>query len=158
MVTTPSHPTLHRLNRLITTFLAQMRHRPDPDENTASVKESDTHDQSNDRTDSTLTQVAAEPTIKQAALTHQTLEPALLPVTTAPNDGRTKDTFGSEQELQGQRSDKSAVKYVKGSVLRCKKAYLIINPRAGHNLTRIADVLAVLSAAGWKQYAGHLSF
>src|SRR6266487_1893851 len=147
MVTAPSHPTLHRLNRLITTFLAQMWHRTDSDENTVSEssKESDTHDQSNDRTDSTLTQVAAEPAIEQAALPHQMLEPELLPVPTAPNDGRTKGTSVSEQQWQGQLSDKSAVKYAKGSVLRCKKAHLIINPRAGHNFTKISDVLAILS-------------
>jgi YegS/Rv2252/BmrU family lipid kinase len=34
--------------------------------------------------------------------------------------------------------------------MRRKKAFLIINPRAGKNATKIADLLAVLSAAGWK--------
>ena len=34
--------------------------------------------------------------------------------------------------------------------MRCKKACLIINPRAGENLTKLAGILAVLSAAGWK--------
>lgn len=34
--------------------------------------------------------------------------------------------------------------------MQCKKASLIINPRAGENLAKISDVLAVLSAAGWK--------
>src|SRR6266480_4539033 len=162
MLATSSHHTLHRLNRLITTFLEQMRYRPDSDGNTVSesVKESDTHDLSKARTDSPLTQVAAD-SAEQAALPHQTLEPTLSLVPTAQNDGRTKDTFVSVQRWQGQLSDKSAGKYAKGSILRCKKALLIINPRAGHNFTRISDVLAVLSAAGWKtdiavkHYAGH---
>lgn len=34
--------------------------------------------------------------------------------------------------------------------MQCKKASLIINPRAGENLAKITDILAVLSAAGWK--------
>lgn len=34
--------------------------------------------------------------------------------------------------------------------MRCKKACLIINPRAGENLTQLTGILAVLSAAGWK--------
>ncbi|MBA2285389.1 MAG: diacylglycerol kinase family lipid kinase [Ktedonobacteraceae bacterium] len=42
-----------------------------------------------------------------------------------------------------------------------KKACLIINPRAGENVAKINDILAVLSAAGWKtelalkEYGGH---
>jgi diacylglycerol kinase family enzyme len=42
-----------------------------------------------------------------------------------------------------------------------KKAYLVINPRAGQNLAKLNDVMAVLSAAGWKthvaikEYGGH---
>jgi YegS/Rv2252/BmrU family lipid kinase len=42
-----------------------------------------------------------------------------------------------------------------------KKASLIINPRTGHNVTKLPAVLAVLSAAGWKtnialkEYGGH---
>ena len=163
MLDTSSHHTLHRLNRLITTFLAQMRHRPDPDENTAfeSVKESDTHDQSNASTDSTLIQVATEPTIEQTPLTHQTLEPALYSTLIEHDDDLTINTTVHKQELQGQLLDKSAVEYSERSLLRCKKAHLIINPRAGHNFTRISDVLALLSAAGWKtdiavkHYVGH---
>jgi YegS/Rv2252/BmrU family lipid kinase len=44
--------------------------------------------------------------------------------------------------------------------MKCKKACLVINPRAGQNLAKIADVLTVLSAAGWstdialKEYGG----
>ncbi len=34
--------------------------------------------------------------------------------------------------------------------MRCKKACLVINPRAGENLTKLMDILAVLSAAGMK--------
>jgi YegS/Rv2252/BmrU family lipid kinase len=43
----------------------------------------------------------------------------------------------------------------------CKKACVVINPRAGENLAKITDVLAVLAAAGWstdlaiKEYGGH---
>ena len=34
--------------------------------------------------------------------------------------------------------------------MRCKKASIVINPRAGQNLAKLTDVLAVLAAAGWK--------
>ena len=34
--------------------------------------------------------------------------------------------------------------------MNCKRAYLIINPRSGKNLTKLTDILAVLAAAGWK--------
>ncbi|HEY6287427.1 MAG TPA: diacylglycerol kinase family protein [Ktedonobacteraceae bacterium] len=163
MVATTPHHTLHRLNRLITTFLAQMRLLPVPVEDSSSVsmKQSGIHDQSNASTDSTLTQVAPEPTIEQTPLTDQTLEPALYPTLIERDDDLTKNTTVHKQELQGQLLDKSTVKYSTGSPLRCKKAYLIINPRAGHNFTRIAEVLAILSAAGWKtdiavkHYVGH---
>src|SRR6266567_4487322 len=30
-------------------------------------------------------------------------------------------------------------------VMRCKKAYLVVNPRAGQNLAKITDVIAVLA-------------
>lgn len=36
--------------------------------------------------------------------------------------------------------------------MHCKKAALVINPRAGENLAKITDVLAVLAAAGWKTH------
>lgn len=45
--------------------------------------------------------------------------------------------------------------------MKCKKACLVINPRAGENLAKISDVMAVLSAVGWKtdiaikEYGGH---
>lgn len=45
--------------------------------------------------------------------------------------------------------------------MREKHAYLVINPRAGQDMTKLADVIAVLSAAGWKtdnalvEYSGH---
>ncbi len=45
--------------------------------------------------------------------------------------------------------------------MKCKKASLVINPRSGQNVARLADVIAVLSAAGWdpdigiKEYGGH---
>ena len=163
MLATPSHHALHRLNRLITTFLAQMRHVHDPVENPVSVavKEPDTHDQNSASTDSIPAQVALEPPVEQVALPHQTFEPVLSAVPIEHDNGRTKITSASEQEWQRQLSNASATEYAKRSHLRCKKAYLIINPRAGHNFTRIADVLAVLSAAGWKtdiavkHYVGH---
>ena len=154
MLTTPSHHTFHRLNRLITTFLAQVRQVPAPVENPVSAQQPDTDDQSNTTTDST--QVAPEPTIDQAALVHQPIEPSS--GTTERDDGDTKNTFVSVQE---QFSGASAAEYAERSRIRGKKAFLVINARAGHNVTRIADVLAVLSAAGWKtgiavkQYGGH---
>lgn len=45
--------------------------------------------------------------------------------------------------------------------MKCKRVYLIINPRAGQNIAKLTDVMAVLSAAGWKtdivikEYGGH---
>jgi Diacylglycerol kinase catalytic domain len=155
MVTAPSHHTFHRLSRLLTTFLAQMRPISEPVENSGAVssKQSGTNDQSIANTDSTLPQVAPESTIEQVALS---------PVPVEHDDGRSQKTFISEQQWNGQRLDKSVVKYSKGSLLHCKKAFLIINPRAGHNFTRISDVLAILSAAGWKtdiavkHYIGHV--
>ncbi|HLZ58834.1 MAG TPA: YegS/Rv2252/BmrU family lipid kinase [Ktedonosporobacter sp.] len=44
--------------------------------------------------------------------------------------------------------------------MKCKQASLVINPRAGQNLAKIADILPVLAAAGWstdlalKEYGG----
>ncbi|HLZ62129.1 MAG TPA: acylglycerol kinase family protein [Ktedonosporobacter sp.] len=44
--------------------------------------------------------------------------------------------------------------------MKRKKTALVINPRAGENLTQLADVLAILAAAGWrtdlaiKEYGG----
>jgi diacylglycerol kinase family enzyme len=77
------------------------------------------------------------------------------------DDGRSNNTYVSGQQWQGQRAEKSIAKYSTGSRLHCKKAYVIINPRAGHNFSKISDVLAILAAAGWKtdiavkHYAGH---
>jgi len=34
--------------------------------------------------------------------------------------------------------------------MECKKACLVINPRAGQNIVKLPDVLAVFAAAGWK--------
>ncbi len=45
--------------------------------------------------------------------------------------------------------------------MKCKTAYLIINPRLGKNVARLTDMLAVFSAAGWKtdialkEFGGH---
>ncbi|HEY6287425.1 MAG TPA: diacylglycerol kinase family protein, partial [Ktedonobacteraceae bacterium] len=45
--------------------------------------------------------------------------------------------------------------------MKLKKACVVINPHAGQNVTQIADLIAVLSAAGWsteiviKEYGGH---
>ena len=45
--------------------------------------------------------------------------------------------------------------------MQCKRASLVINPRTGQNVAKLADVLAVLAAAGWKadialkEYGGH---
>jgi len=45
--------------------------------------------------------------------------------------------------------------------MRAKNAAVVINPRTGQNIAKITDVLAVLSAAGWKttiaikEYGGH---
>ena len=164
MLTTPSHHTFHRLSRLLTTFLAQMRHVSEHDDDnpvSEPTKPSDVHDQNDAAMDDTRTQVAPDPAIEQLPLPHQPMESELSPVPTERDNGHTNNTVASQQERQGQLPDKSAAKYAKVSVLRGKKAYVIINPRAGHNFTRIADVLAILSAAGWKtdiavkHYAGH---
>src|SRR2546423_5806355 len=34
--------------------------------------------------------------------------------------------------------------------MRCKSVCLVINPRAGHNVAKITDLIAVFAAAGWK--------
>ncbi|HYX48936.1 MAG TPA: acylglycerol kinase family protein, partial [Ktedonobacteraceae bacterium] len=162
MVAAPSHHTFHRLSRLLTTFLAQMRPVSDPVENSGAVslKQPGTNDRS--ITDATLPQGASESTIEQNALPDHNLEPVLSSVPVEHDDSRSKKTFISEQQWKDQRSNKPALKYSTESSLRCKKAYLIINPRAGHNFTRISDVLAILSAAGWKtdiavkHYVGHV--
>lgn len=45
--------------------------------------------------------------------------------------------------------------------MHCKRAAIVINPRTGQNVAKITDVLAVMSAAGWKpeialkEYGGH---
>src|SRR5947209_1037382 len=45
--------------------------------------------------------------------------------------------------------------------MKSKRACLVINPRAGQNIARLTDVIAVLAAAGWKtdiaikEYGGH---
>jgi YegS/Rv2252/BmrU family lipid kinase len=45
--------------------------------------------------------------------------------------------------------------------MRGKHAYVVINPRAGQDMTKLPDVIAVLAAAGWKtdnalvEYSGH---
>src|SRR5436305_12250233 len=45
--------------------------------------------------------------------------------------------------------------------MKRKRACVVINPHAGQNVTQIADLIAVLSAAGWntdifiKEYGGH---
>src|SRR5437763_11086465 len=45
--------------------------------------------------------------------------------------------------------------------MKNKRAYLVINPHAGQNVTRLTDLVAVLSAGGWrteiaiKEYGGH---
>src|SRR5512141_998775 len=45
--------------------------------------------------------------------------------------------------------------------MKCKTAYLIINPRLGKNVVKLTDVIAVFSAAGWKtdialkEFGGH---
>jgi diacylglycerol kinase family enzyme len=164
MVATTSHHTFHRLSRLLTTFLAQMRpvsadHVENPE--AVTMKQPEPNDQGTSDTNSTLPQAAPESTIEQDALPEHNLEPALSSIAVEHDDGRSQKTFIGERQGKGQHSDKSAVKYSTGSPLRCKKAYLIINPRAGHNFTRISDVLAILSAAGWKtdiavkHYAGH---
>ncbi|GAC1667648.1 MAG: hypothetical protein NVS9B9_27810 [Ktedonobacteraceae bacterium] len=45
--------------------------------------------------------------------------------------------------------------------MHCKSAYLVINPRAGQDMTKLTDVFTILSAAGWDvdnalvEYGGH---
>jgi diacylglycerol kinase family enzyme len=163
MAVASSHHTFHRLSRLLTTFLAQMWPTYDPVEDPGVVlsRKSGTNDQSAANTDSTVHQVVAESSMEQVAIPHQDVEPALSSAPIEQDDGRSPKTFVSEQQPNGQRSDKSAEKYSTGSLLYCKKAYLIINPRSGHNFIRISEVLAILSAAGWKtdiavkHYVGH---
>jgi hypothetical protein len=90
MPATSSHHTLHRLNRLITAFLAQMWHVPAPIENPVSMKQPGTNEENNASTDTTLTQVISESTIDQADLPHQALAPVLSPPPAKYDDRRTK--------------------------------------------------------------------
>jgi YegS/Rv2252/BmrU family lipid kinase len=45
--------------------------------------------------------------------------------------------------------------------MKCKTAYLIINPRLGKNVAKLADIIALFAAAGWKtdtalkEFGGH---
>ena len=45
--------------------------------------------------------------------------------------------------------------------MKCKTAFLIINPRLGKNVAKLADLIAVFAAAGWKtdtalkEFGGH---
>ncbi len=45
--------------------------------------------------------------------------------------------------------------------MHCENAYLVINPRAGQDMTKLTDVFTILSAAGWDvdnalvEYGGH---
>ena len=45
--------------------------------------------------------------------------------------------------------------------MKCKTAYLIINPGLGENVAKLTDMIAVFSAAGWKtdtalkEFGGH---
>ena len=45
--------------------------------------------------------------------------------------------------------------------MHCEKAYLVINPREGQDMTKLTDVFTILSAAGWDvdnalvEYGGH---
>jgi Diacylglycerol kinase catalytic domain len=59
-----------------------------------------------------------------------------------------RQTGGTSLRAQDRYPGRSAIR----NRTRCKnkKGRLVINPRAGHNFTRISDVLAVFSAAGWK--------
>src|SRR5947209_12833043 len=109
MLAAPSHHTFHRLNRLLTTFLAQMWHVTDPVENPGAVsaKQPSTDDQSIANTDSTHPEDAPEPPIEQVALPHHNLEPALSSVSIVHNDGQKNTPSVREQELPGQRSDQS---------------------------------------------------
>src|SRR5689334_7673462 len=121
MLATPSHHTFHRLSRLLTTFLAQMRHVSEHDDDkpvSQSTKPSDIHDHNDASIDSARTRVASEPAIEQPVLPHQSLESELSPVPTEHDDGHTNTTFGHQQEQQEQLSDKSTAKYSKVSVLR----------------------------------------
>src|SRR2546421_5867522 len=34
--------------------------------------------------------------------------------------------------------------------MRCKRVCLVISPRAGHNVAKITELIAVFAAAGWK--------
>src|SRR4029077_4077160 len=43
-------------------------------------------------------------------------------------------------------------------VMKCKRAYLIINPRLGENVAKLTDLIAVFSAAGWKTDTGLKEF
>lgn len=161
MLSTSSHQTYHRLHRLITTVLAQMRRAPATVEDPVSLKQSSTYDESSASIDSTLTQAAQKTTLEQDAQPRGAILPAPSSVQAGYVDLSIIDSGASVQGPPDQHPGESPAEYSKKSLLRGKKACLVINPRAGHNFTSITAVLAVLSAAGWKtdiavkQYGGH---
>ena len=117
MVAKLLHHTFHRLSRLLTTFLAQMSHVSDPVENPEALSSKTAGwrmSRSAANTDSTLPQIAPESTVANHIITWSLL---YSPIEVKHDDGRSNKTFVSGQQWQGQRLDKSAVKYSTGSLL-----------------------------------------
>src|SRR2546421_4468177 len=135
--------------------------------NSAPVEQPGTNGQSKSYEGPALAQAAQASTIVQLEAPGQPVGPTMIQVeaaevatktssaeTQAAHEVPTRDTHMSAQERSPGRS---AVR----NRMRCKKVRLVINPRAGHNFTRISEVLAVFSAAAWrtdmavKLYGGH---
>src|SRR5947199_2792191 len=160
MSTISSHQHFRWLNLLT-------RHLATSAGNSAPVAQAGANGQSKPYEAPALAQAAQASTIAQLEAPGQPVGPTMIQVeaaelatktssaeTQVAHEALTKDTHMSVQERSPGRS-------VVRNRMRCKKVRLIINPRAGHNFTRISEVLAVFSAAGWrtdmavKLYGGH---
>src|SRR5437588_2301878 len=160
MSTISSHQHFRWLNLLT-------RHLATSAGNSTPVAQAGANGQSKPYEAPALAQAAQASTIVQLEAPGQPVGPTMIQVeaaelatktssaeTQVAHEALTKDTHMSVQERSPGRS-------VVRNRMRCKKVRLVINSRAGHNFTRISEVLAVFSAAGWrtdmavKLYGGH---
>lgn len=136
-----------------------MRHLATSGANSTPEEQAGTDGQSKPGTDSALSQSARTPTLVQGEAPQKAAVPTMVQeeATELAAGSALADVQAAHQERQTSGTSLSAQdRYPGRSAIRTrmrrkkKKVRLIINPRAGHNFTRISDVLAVFSAAGWK--------
>ena len=121
-----------------------MRHLAIPSGHSTPVEQPDTDDQRDGGLQANFT-----PAPTGQSPPHQAAEPTIDQEDAAragTSDGR-QAQGPLPLQANSAPTGQSAVEH--GTLMRCKKVRLIMNPRAGHHFTRISDVLAVFSAAGW---------